>query len=157
MTTDDIIEADDANRERIHAIRQQEQKAKGQESTDDLFPELSGHTFKSLFERDVARQLVERGRAGEINRLSFGVLVMLSAAAIEFRIAFSYYEGDVQYYQDATRHENESYKIKKYLWLHYGPGPLRITKGRTGQVPEIVETVIPVTWSKQKAKGGDNE
>ena len=110
--------------------------AKPGESNGAIFPELAGRRFDSKLERSVAEMLVMRQRAGEISDLKFQNVVTMTKARIKWRVDFAYTETStgIEWHHEAKGLESQAYRIQLKLFKHYGPGPVRITKGKPGNL-----------------------
>lgn len=117
---------------RRNAPIKRKHKFNAERSEGRAFPEIAGRPFPSRLEREVATDLCVRLHADEIEDLRFQHTVHLSDAAIPWKIDFSYIENGVRIFHEAKGCETEGYRLKRKLFLSYGEGPLRITKGSWG-------------------------
>lgn len=98
----------------------------------------------SKLEEAVYVLLKEREKKGEISDLKRQQTVSLSAAKIRYRADFKYVLTETGEFEwaEAKGFEQDVWKLKKKLWLSYGPGRLLIYKG-TYRRPFLEEELIP--------------
>ncbi len=110
------------------------------------FKELSGRSFDSKLERDVAVMLCIRQRAGEISELQFQHVFKLTDADISWRCDFSYQENGELQACEAKGLEGERWRIIRKLWGFYGHCTLHIyVAGNRG--PRLQKTIVPKVQS----------
>lgn len=110
-------------------------KVKGQE----------GHSYDSRAEAALHALLLLRERGGEIRSLAHHPgTVFLSAARIQYRPDFTWIEEESgqQTWGEMKGFETPEWRIKRRLWLAYGPGKLEVWKGSAAR-PFLHETLIP--------------
>ena len=103
-----------------------------------------GRSFASQGERALYRHLKELELAGELEELCCQVSVHLSAARILYKPDFRARcgsTGDLIWYE-YKGFETPVWRIKRRLWMHYGPGVLKVFKGRVGRIFES-ESIVP--------------
>lgn len=105
-----------------------------------------GYTFDSKLESAVHDILLLRERAGEIRNIKQQVSVYLTLARILYKVDFSFEDcaNGVEEYTEAKGFETTDYRLKRRLWIHYGPGKLTIYKGSHTK-PYVDEIIIPKT------------
>jgi hypothetical protein len=96
-----------------------------------------GHVFASLLEADVYDHLLLEFPGEPI---TFQVNVYLTLARIALRPDF--FLPGLRLYCEAKGMETPAYRIKRKLWMHYGPGPLRVYV-RSGKKIIQKEEIIP--------------
>lgn len=109
-----------------------------------LDSDRAGHRFDSGFEADVFSYLKMLERQGEVSNIERQVEVHLTKAKILYKPDFRIRDlvtGEVVYIE-AKGFETPEWRIKRRLWMHYGPGKLRIY-GRGGRYPWLKEEIIP--------------
>lgn len=105
-----------------------------------------GRRFDSKLERDTYAHLLLLQRAGEIKDLECQLQVELTKARIVYKPDFRYTviaTNQIEY-AEAKGFETDAWRIKRRLWLHYGPANLVVyNAGRRGEV-FVKETLVPV-------------
>lgn len=101
-----------------------------------------GRSFDSAMERARFRELELLQRSGHISDLKCQVQVHLTFAKILYKPDFSYIEHSVTIYEEVKGFETATWRIKRRLWMYYGPGPLRIYKGSAAYL-KLDEEIIP--------------
>lgn len=111
--------------------------------------EHAGRWFDSKLEKSLFDLLSLRERGGEIRDLAHHAgTVFLSDARVQYRPDFRFINcetGETEY-AESKGFETSDWRIKRRLWLSYGPGKLHIYKGAAGRLV-LAETLSP--------KGGD--
>lgn len=104
-----------------------------------------GHWFDSQLEKALHSLLALRERGGEIRALAHHPgTVFLSDARIQYRPDFRFEicaTGEVAY-AESKGFETDAWRIKRKLWMSYGPGKLEIYKG-TARRLTLAETIVP--------------
>lgn len=103
----------------------------------------AGHWFDSKLEGAFYQDLLLQEKAGLISEIKSQVSVYLTDARILYKVDFSYLERGRQIFAEVKGFETAVYRIKRRLWMHYGPGELRVFKGKVGQL-RLHETIIPL-------------
>ena len=122
-------------RDRLHSVAEKRQ--------------LNGFTFDSRLEGDLYIHLNNLQREGRIRDLRTKPNVYLTRARILIIRDFSAHDVDLgkTVYYEAKGFETETWKLKRRLWKHYGPGVLRVYwrsgKMRLKEVEAIVPDVLP--------------
>lgn len=100
-------------------------------------------SFASQLEAAVYQILLDREKRGLCTFLQAQPSVALTRARILYKPDFVITEpsGEVVYVE-AKGVETASWRIKRKLWLFYGPGKLEIWKG-THKKPFLYETLVP--------------
>lgn len=90
-----------------------------------------GRSFASKGERSCHAWLQLMEKAGEIEILQTQCSVYLSAAKILFKPDFKIrnLHTGVETWVEFKGFETTEYRIKRRLWIAYGPGPLWVVKG----------------------------
>lgn len=101
--------------------------------------ELAGYSFASKAESDLFLHLKSMEQAGEITELKCQQTVYLSRARIIYKPDFSYFRDGVKEYAEYKGFETSDWRIKRKLWMFYGPGVLYIYKGSC----KLYETIVP--------------
>lgn len=105
--------------------------------------ERDGYSFASKLEASVYSLLKLREEAGEFTQIRCQVSVYLSDARILFKPDFECITaGGGSVYVEAKGLETAVYRIKRRLWMAYGPGPLEVYKG-SHQRPKLAEVLLP--------------
>jgi len=88
-------------------------------------------TFDSMLEAAVFDVLRLEETLGEIELTSFQKTIYLTDARIQYRPDFEYKDlkNGLLTYVEAKGFETPSWRIKRKLWISYGPGKLIIYKG----------------------------
>lgn len=105
---------------------------------------IGAFTSASKLETSVLFLLHLRERAKEIEIVKIQDSVYLTKARILYIADFKIKDlktGELQWVE-AKGYETDTWRIKRRLWKHYGPGPLHIYKG-THKNPKFFETIIP--------------
>lgn len=104
----------------------------------------AGYRFDSKLEAALFDQLKLRERAGEIKDIQAQDTIYLTAARIMYKPDFKYFDlasGEFEW-AEAKGLETSDYRIKRRLWMHYGPGKLHVFKGAHSRLIHS-ETIIP--------------
>lgn len=103
-----------------------------------------GISFASKLEASVYDELKLLESAGQISDLRCQDIVYLTAARIGYRVDFSAHNENTgeRWYYEAKGYPTDVWKIKRRLWLQYGPGTLEIWGG-TWIKPKVIETIYP--------------
>ena len=93
--------------------------------------EIAGRSFASGLEKAVYLYLLALEQGGEISDIRCQVRVLLTEAKILFIPDFSVFDKALgeTVHVEAKGLESDVYRIKRRLWMHYGPGLLRVYKG----------------------------
>lgn len=107
--------------------------------------EHAGISFASKFEAHIYSILKLREKAGEIRILKIQDHVKLTEAEILYIPDFKceYVSSGEIFWSEAKGFETPEWKIKKKLWLYYGPGKLEIYTGSVKYFKR--EEIIPKT------------
>lgn len=104
----------------------------------------AGRSFASALEADLYGYLLLLQRQGEVTDVRCQPHVFLTEARIEmipdFVVLDTRLEEDIYY--EAKGFETDIYRLKRKLWTVYGPGRLRVFKGRAGRL-KMVEEIRP--------------
>lgn len=105
---------------------------------------LDGRSFHSQGERDCYHYLLAKEQAGEIRDLKCQCRVFLSEARIEYHPDFSYVDIQTNHtiFVEYKGYETPEWRIKRRLWVYYGPNTLLIYKGYGGSL-KLHETIVP--------------
>lgn len=101
----------------------------------------AGKWFDSKLESAVHDKLIEMELAGEITDIKLQDTVYLTDANIQYRADFSCMRNSVKEWHEAKGFETDIWRIKRRLWISYGPGTLYIWKGSYNS-PKLFETLI---------------
>lgn len=116
----------------------------------------NGHRYDSKAESIVSAQLQLEERGGGISCLSYQVEVSLSEAKIIYKPDFKFVrpflhpktshctipEGQFFSYAECKGFETPEWRIKRRLWIAYGPGPLEVYNVINGHVV-LKEVLLP--------------
>lgn len=93
--------------------------------------EYDNHSFSSKLEASVYTMLKVRENAGEIKDIKAQISIYLTEAKIQYIVDFMFIDVKTgsNIYCEAKGMETSSWRIKRKLWMFYGPGPLEIYKG----------------------------
>jgi len=109
---------------------------------------FAGQWFDSGAESECYAFLKLLERAGEIKDIERQVTVYLTKARISYRVDFKIY--DLKLFEDVwveyKGFETPEWRIKRKLWMFYGPGRLRVYKGR-GSHMEVTDEIVPAPES----------
>lgn len=100
------------------------------------------HSFASQLEKAVYEFLALRQKNGEITDLACQPIIYLTDAAILYKPDFQFFEKDLLMHAEAKGMETPEWRIKRRLWMYYGPSPLEIYKGSANNFV-LHETIIP--------------
>lgn len=91
----------------------------------------AGFSFASKLEAAVYDMLKERELAGEIKIEQMQAQVKLTKAEIIYKPDFkcSYTASGIDFFVEAKGLETDVWRIKRRLWIHYGPSSLYVYKG----------------------------
>lgn len=106
----------------------------------------AGHAFASQGERECFRYLLNLEKLGEIKEIRCQDTVYLTKARIRMIPDFSAVEthtGERVYYE-FKGFETTDYRIKRRLWMHYGPATLHVYKSNRGGL-YLHESIKPKT------------
>lgn len=103
----------------------------------------AGYSFASKLEAALFDLLNLEMKAGIWTDIQCQASVYLTEAKILYKPDFKVVSsvGD-EAYAEAKGFETDTWRIKRRLWKHYGPGPLMIYKG-SSRGPFVFETIIP--------------
>lgn len=105
--------------------------------------EVAGRSFASKLEAAVYDMLLLLKKAGEVSEIRCQTQVALSRAKIIYKPDFEVTRTDgSRYWVEAKGFETPEWRIKRRLWLAYGPGTLEIWKGRPTHLV-LSETLMP--------------
>ena len=105
---------------------------------------LAGRSFDSKLESSVFRILELRAAKGELEIVRQQACIFLTDARIQYIADFECRDpktGDL-FYVEAKGMETPVWRIKRKIWLVYGPSTLEIWKG-DHKNPRLHETLIP--------------
>lgn len=108
-----------------------------------------GRSFQSKAERDLFTYLDSLQRVGAISNLKCQTQVHLTDSKILYKPDFSFEENGVKVWAEMKGFETDVWRIKRRLWMHYGPGELRIYK-KLGQNISLTETIKPKGENHEK-------
>lgn len=102
---------------------------------------IEGRNFASKLEAAVYEILLLEQRAGLIEEIKCQTQVRLSDAEIIYKPDFEVTRPDgSKYWVEAKGYETPEWRIKRRLWIAYGPGELIIYRGNY-RSPKIHETL----------------
>lgn len=107
--------------------------------------ESHGYLFDSRLEGGLYGYLKMLEQAGEIRNLRVKPNIFLTEARLRMIPDFSAEHKELEWeevFHEAKGYETDVWRIKYRLWPFYGPGRLRIYKGRA-QSFQMVEEVVP--------------
>lgn len=104
----------------------------------------AGYSFDSKLEAALFDQLKLRERAGEISEIQAQDTIYLTAARIMYKPDFKYLNNATGEHEwaEAKGFETTDYRIKRRLWMHYGPGKLHVFNGSHARL-SLKETITP--------------
>ncbi|NJM09711.1 MAG: DUF1064 domain-containing protein [Bdellovibrionaceae bacterium] len=102
----------------------------------------AGLSFASQGEANLYEHLLWLERAGKIRAIRCQVSVYLTKAKILYKPDFSFVGVDTGelIYAEFKGFETPEWRIKRRLWMHYGPGRLQVFKGG-GAALRLVEEI----------------
>jgi len=111
-----------------------------------------GRSFGSKLEAAVYQMLLAREQAGEISDIKCQVNVHLTMAKILYIADFSFFDNVVLkvVYCESKGFESPEWRLKRKLWMHFGPGKLEIWKG-TYKRPTLSEVITPKTINERQS------
>lgn len=103
-----------------------------------------GRSFSSQGERDCFGYLTLLEKAGEIRDIECQVSVELTDARLRWVLDFKFFDLKLNetVWADFKGFETERWFTLKKLWPHYGPGRLRVFKGK-GTRMFVAEEIVP--------------
>lgn len=101
-----------------------------------------GHSHRSKLESAVCGIAQLRERAGELKLTGAEVTVYLSDARIAYIVDLVAEQEGKPLYIEAKGYQTPEWRIKRRLWMTYGPAPLEVWTG-THVRPVLSETIIP--------------
>jgi hypothetical protein len=107
------------------------------------------HSFASKFEASVYNWLKLREKNGEICDIKCQETIYLTLAQIIYKPDFSFITNDSKQkiWAEAKGFETAEWRIKRKLWIYYGPGPLEIYKGKHDNF-RLSETLFVINRSR---------
>lgn len=119
-------------------------KAKTSEKYGRKKVDHAGYRFDSKLEAALFDYLKLRELAGEIKDIQAQDTVYLTAARIMYKPDFKYLDIATGVYEwaEAKGFETTDYRIKRRLWMHYGPGKLQVFHGGHTRL-SLKEILIP--------------
>jgi hypothetical protein len=118
-----------------------------------MFPKYSnkkishaGYSFASKAEAALFDQLKWLEKAGVLRSIECQDSVYLTDARILYKPDFVAWDVKLEspVWYECKGFETDVYRIKRRLWMHYGPGPLRVFKGSYKSL-YLHEEIIPKT------------
>lgn len=100
--------------------------------------------YSSKLEAAIRNILELSVKAGALKNIKNQVNVRLTAAQILYIVDFTAEDAQTGelYYYEAKGFETAVWRIKRRLWMHYGPGQLFVFKG-SYKTPMLFETIKP--------------
>lgn len=119
---------------------------------------LAGRSFASKNEANCYTMLKNMEAAGEIKDLKCQVSVYLTAAKILSKPDFKYFDVALnqEVWAEYKGFETDVWRIKRRLWMFYGPGILRVYKG-SGDRIRLHEEITPKELPLHEAAQSDQE
>lgn len=116
-------------------IKDRKEKAKSKYKNEKA-EHSSGRIFDSKLERSRYHELLLLEKEGQIRELECQVQVYLSDADILYKPDFKYFDVDLDDYvhEDVKGMETSVWRIKRRLWMAYGPTVLRVLAGSIGNI-----------------------
>jgi len=110
----------------------------------------AGRSFASKLEAALFDLLVLREKAGEIREISQQAQIVLSQAKIIYKPDFMFVDCKTgrTVFAEAKGYETPEWRIKRRLWLAYGPSPLEVWKGSHRRLT-LSETLMPQERSEE--------
>lgn len=105
---------------------------------------FAGYSFASKLEASLFGHLKLCENVGELTKIQVQPQVLLTEAKIIMKPDFLVYDLVLEeyVYYEAKGFETDVWQIKKKLWKFYGPGRLRIYKGKYNNL-FLAEEIIP--------------
>lgn len=94
---------------------------------------VDGITFDSKGEAEYYCYLKQMDQLGAIELLELQPKIYLTNARILYKPDFHIRESGVDIYIDFKGVETAGFRLKKRLWMHYGPAMLRLVRKRSGR------------------------
>jgi len=106
---------------------------------------IAGRSFDSKFEQSVFHILNMRMKAKEFKEIQQQDQILLTEAEILYKPDFKCIGGKSgDFWCEAKGFETPEWRIKRRLWMHYGPGPLEIWMYDSRfKCPKLKEIIIP--------------
>lgn len=106
--------------------------------------EYDHHSFSSKLEASVYQWLKLREKNKEITDIKCQETIYLTLARIIYKPDFSFVDINTnqKIYAESKGFETSDWRIKRRLWIFYGPGPLEIYKGSHSNF-KLHETLTP--------------
>jgi len=106
---------------------------------------FDGYSFASKGEAACYQLLKDKEKRGELKLLRTQVQIYLTKAKILYKPDFECQDPDTNeiFYVEYKGVETPTWRIKRKLWIHYGPGRLIIYKGSYKGRIDIFEELIP--------------
>lgn len=106
--------------------------------------ELDGYSFSSKLEAALYLRLKVRESAGEIKDIKCQETIYLTDARIIYKPDFSFFYilGGKKRYAESKGFETPEWRIKRRLWMHYGPEKMEIWMGSHTNI-FLKETIGP--------------
>ena len=106
---------------------------------------IAGRSFDSKLEQNIFHLLNLRLKAKEFKAIQQQDQIYLTAAEILYKPDFKCTGGpEGDFWVEAKGFETPEWRIKRRLWMHYGPGPLEIWMYDTRfRGPKLKEILIP--------------
>ena len=110
--------------------------------------EYDHQSFSSKLEASLYQWFKLKEQNGEITDIKCQETIYLTLAKIIYKPDFSYFDlkSDRKIFAEAKGFETSDWRIKRRLWLFYGPAPLEIYKGSYNNFT-LHETLNPSTDS----------
>ena len=103
----------------------------------------SGYSFASKLESSLYGILLLMQKAGEIKEIQVQDTVYLTDARIMYKPDFKCTRhDDTVFWAESKGYETTDWRIKRRLWMHYGPGELQIWNGSHTN-PKLHEVIKP--------------
>jgi hypothetical protein len=110
----------------------------------------AGYSFASRGESECFSMLRLLERAGKIRNLRTQITVYLTRARIAYKPDFQFEDLELNetVFGEYKGFETPEWRLKRRLWISYGPGRLRVYKGYPPTLhEEIVPETDPDSWS----------
>jgi hypothetical protein len=112
----------------------------------------AGYSFASKGEAGCFDMLSLLEKAGKIRDIKTQVTVYLTRARIIYKPDFQFEDLELAQtvYAEFKGFETSDWRIKRRLWMYYGPARLRIYKGAMTLVEEIIPETDSESWVDAK-------
>lgn len=110
---------------------------------------VAGYSFASKLEASLYAQLALEERAGLIKDIQVQDHIKLTDAEIVYIPDFKYFDlkDNEWVWAEAKGMETDTWRLKRRLWMYYGPGKLKVFKGSWSRLV-LHEVIVPKSPKK---------